>query len=57
MKYAIETLRIELYRLKNLMRIVETNEHEARTPLGSNEVQEQIKELEKAIRILEEADE
>ena len=52
-EYSIETLKIELYRLKHLYRIVEENMHIARTNFPEiNEIHANITDLENALDIL-----
>ncbi len=55
MKYAIETLEIELYKIKGLQRDIRKNEHIMMSNLpGAEREQEKKEELEKAIQILKE---
>ena len=56
MDYAIETLKIELYRLKKHQRIVGDNQDEIMQSIsGFVDIGEHIEKIEKAIKILEEA--
>lgn len=54
MNYAIETLRIEEYRLKDQLRTIEKNCDEARDIVGDPDgVQANLQSIEKAIKVLE----
>jgi len=54
-EYAIETLKIEKYKMIALHRQIEISEHEARTSFAPEikEVEEKLKQIETAIKKLE----